>query len=314
MIPESNELRFETSTLCNYDCIICPREQLTRKKETMSFDLFKILFDKINKETAQYNTLTFPGMGEPLLDKSLNQKIEYAKKKDFTVLMLTNASLLTLDKFQELESLGLDSIRVSFYGDSPESYKKVHNVRDEGLFKRIKSTLTEICNIKKTTQILLTYNVVENSNDDLTDSWIHYWQYKADLLEVWRPHNWAVGKSYRPVQQDQLKTCGRPFKTPLQIQVDGTINMCCFDFDGKLLLGDLKTQSLREIFESPPFKKILKCHTAGVFEDSGLICENCDQRNADKSDVMIYNSKFNIEERVKKVSTTYSDISDSQSD
>jgi len=308
VIPESNELRFETSTLCNYDCIICPREQLTRKKETMSFDLFKLLFDKINNETDQYNTLTFPGMGEPLLDKSLNQKIEYAKKKNFTVLMLTNASLLTLDKFKEFESLGLDSIRVSFYGNSPESYKKVHNITDEGLFKKIRDTLTDICKAKKTTQILLTYNVVENSNDALTDSWIQYWQDKADLLEVWRPHNWAVGKSYRPVQETQLKTCGRPFKTPLQVQVDGTINMCCFDFDGKLLLGDLKTQTLDEIFRSEPFNKILLHHTSGDFKNSGLICENCDQRNADKSDVMIYNSKFNIEERVQKVSTTYSDI------
>ena len=308
MIPESNELRFETSTKCNYDCIICPRELLTRKKETMSFELFKILFDKINSETDQYNTLTFPGMGEPLMDTTLNQKIEYAKKQNFTVLMLTNASLLTLKRFKELESLGLDSIRVSFYGNSPESYKKVHNVNDEGLFAKIKATLTEICSIKKTTQVLLTYNVVENSNDALTDSWISYWQDKADLLEVWRPHNWAVGKSYRPVQQNQLKTCGRPFKTPLQVQVDGTINMCCFDFDGKLLLGDLKLQSLREIFDAAPFKNIVQCHTTGDFRDSGLICENCDQRNSDKSDVMIYNSRFDITERVKQVSTTYSDI------
>ncbi|HDK16850.1 MAG TPA: radical SAM/SPASM domain-containing protein [Nitrospirae bacterium] len=310
MIPESTELRFETSTQCNYDCIICPREQLTRKKETMSFELFKMLFDKINSETDQYNTLTFPGMGEPLLDKSLNQKIEYAKKKNFTVLMLTNASLLTLDKFKEFESLGLDSIRVSFYGNSPESYKKVHNVTDEGLFEKIRDTLTEICRIKSTTQLLLTYNVVKDNNDSLTDSWIDYWKDKADLLEVWRPHNWGTSKSYRPVQQEKLKTCGRPFNTPLQVQVDGTVNMCCFDFDGKLLLGDLKNQSLKEIFESPEFNKILGCHKTGDFKGSGLICENCDQRNADKSDVMIYNSKFDIKERVKSVSTTYAKVID----
>jgi hypothetical protein len=276
----------------------------------MSFELFKMLFDKINKETDQYNTLTFPGMGEPLLDKSLNQKIEYAKKKNFTVLMLTNASMLTVDKFKEFEGLGLDSVRVSFYGNSPESYKKVHNVSDEGLFERIKGTLTEICRVKKTTQILLTYNVVENSNDALLDSWIQYWQDKADLLEVWRPHNWAVGKSYRPVQQKQLKSCGRPFKTPLQVQVDGTINMCCFDFNGELLLGDLKTQTLKEIFHAPAFRKIVECHTTGNFKGSELICENCDQRNADKSDVMVYNSKFDIKERVKSVSTTYTKVID----
>jgi hypothetical protein len=86
--------------------------------------------------------------------------------------------------------------------------------------------------------------------------------------------------------------------------------MCCFDFDGQLLLGDLKTQTLEEIFESSMFNKILKHHTTGDYTKSELICEDCDQRNVDKSDVMIYNSKFDIKERVKKVSTTYQEIAD----
>lgn len=308
MIPKNNELRFEVTTKCNYNCIICPREKLTRKKETMSFEMFRMLFDKINQETDQYDTLTFPGLGEPLLDKTLNKKIEYAKNKKFHVLILTNASLLSVDRFKELEDLGVDSIRVSFYGNTTESYASVHGVRNKNLFEKIRDNLTEICKIKKRTQVLLTYNVVENNNDSYVSSWITYWNDKADLLEVWHPHNWVDGRDYRKVQKEKLKTCGRPFKTPLQVQVDGTVNMCCFDFDGKLLLGDLKTQSLEEIFESPMFNKIEQCHLTGDFENSGLICENCDQRNADKSDVMVYNSKFDIQERVKKVSTTYTDV------
>ena len=56
------------------------------------------------------------------------------------------------------------------------------------------------------------------------------------------------------------------------------------------------------------FKTIENCHKTGNYEGSGLICENCDQRNEDKSDVMIYNSKFDIKDRVGKVSTTYRDI------
>jgi hypothetical protein len=75
-----------------------------------------------------------------------------------------------------------------------------------------------------------------------------------------------------------------------------------------LLLGDLRTQTLEEIFESSMFNKILRHHTSGDYRGSGIICENCDQRNVEKTDAMIYNSKYGIEERVKKVSTTYADI------
>ena len=307
MIPKNNDIRFETTTKCNYNCVICPRDKITRKIETMGFDLFKKLFDKINRETNQYNTLTFPGLGEPLLDETLDKKIEYAKKrkKDISVLILTNASLLTPKRFKELEGLGVTSVRASFYGNDPESYSQVHGVKDKDLFNRVRKNLVIMSQIKTSTELILTFNVVDKVNKHSVEEWIDFWKDKADLIEVWRPHNWVDGRNFRKVQKEKLKTCGRPFKGPLQVQADGTVNMCCFDFDGKLTLGDLKTQSLKEIFSSSLYKKIIKCHKSGNFKDSSLICENCDQRNKNKSDVMIYNSKFNINERVKMISTTY---------
>ncbi|MBI4309141.1 MAG: SPASM domain-containing protein, partial [Candidatus Omnitrophica bacterium] len=95
----------------------------------------------------------------------------------------------------------------------------------------------------------------------------------------------------------------------LQVQVAGTVNMCCFDYDGKLTFGDLKTQSLKEVFETQAFKKIHHCHTTGDYKGSGLLCENCDQLNADKSDVMVYSTKFDdLRERVRLTSTAYSKL------
>ena len=307
MIPESNEIRIEVTTKCNYNCVICPREKLTRKLETMDFETFRFLFDKIIAETSQYDTLTFPGMGEPLMDESLDEKIIYAKKMGFTVLMLTNGSFLNVERFRRLQEIGTDSIRVSMYGDSHETYSAVHGV-NSNMYERVKHNLTEISAMKSTTQLLLTYNEVDGHNEETLKSWVQYWDDKADLIEVWRPHNWGDSMHFRDVQQEKLKTCGRPYNTPLQVQVDGTVNMCCFDYNGTLLLGDLRTQSLKEIFESPMYHKIENCHRTGEYQGSGLICENCDQRNADKSHVMSYNSKFDISERVQKVSTTYRDV------
>lgn len=308
MIPVNSEIRFEPTTKCNYRCTICCHDKLSRKLETMSLDTFKLLLDKIIGQTAQYKFCTFSGFGEPLLDDALVGKIEYARKKSFEVLMLTNASLLSPGKFKKLNELGVTSVRISFYGDSPEVYKKVHGIRRSDIFHGLKKMLTEICEMRRDTKIILTYNIEKGINEDDIKQWIEYWKDRADLVEVWRPHNWVDGKAYRKVQKVKLSTCGRPFSGPLQVQVDGTVNMCCFDFDGKLTLGDLRTQDLQDIFRSPLFNKIIRCHETGDFENSNLICENCDQRNTDKTDVMIYNSKFDIEERVKKVSTTYQSI------
>lgn len=308
MIPKSSEIRFETTTKCNYNCIICPREQFIRKKETMSFEKFQFLLQKIIHETSQYDTVTFSGFGEPLLDPTLDEKIRLVKKNNLKPLILSNGSLLSVKRFRELEQIGVKSIRISFYGMSPESYAGIHGLLDPARFEKVKSALTEIAEIRTSTDIILTYNVVEGVNDKDTRKWIDYWKDRVDLIEVWKPHNWVDGRHCREIQNEKLKTCGRPWNTPLQVQVDGTVNMCCFDYNGKLLLGNLNTQTLDQIFSSENFRKILFCHERGDFSGSHLICETCDQRNANKNDVMVYNSKFRIEDRIDKVSTTYSDL------
>lgn len=310
MIPKSDDMRFEVTTRCNYNCQICPRDKITRKIETMSFELFKRLFDKIRQETSQYNTLTFPGMGEPLLDKTLDKKIEYAKKqiRNLDVLVLTNGFFLTPKRFKELENLGVNSARISFYGLDPLSYSMMHGVNSTALFKQVANNLVRISQIKTSTKLLLTLNVLDEVNGHSVEEWIRFWKDKADLIEVWRPHNWVYGRNYRPIQKSKLKTCGRPFRGPLQIQVDGTVNMCCFDFDGKLTIGDLKTESLKEIFSSALYRKIAACHKTGDFGRSGLICKDCDQRNKDRRNIIVYNSKFDYKERVRTISTTYKKI------
>lgn len=308
MIPKSNEIRVEVTTHCNYNCIICPREQLTRKLETMSYDLFVQIMDRILSETAQYDTVSFPGMGEPLLDMNIEEKIRYVKKKGLAVNILTNASMLTPERFITLQDIGVDSIRVSMYGLTREAYSAVHRTGSTKTYDKIMRNLEEICRLRNKTQVLLTYNVIDGVNDDGFEDWVEYWKGKVDLLEVWRPHNWGNTMSYRAVQEVKLPSCGRPFNTPLQVQADGTVNMCCFDYNGELLLGDLKTMSLEEIFSSPAYDKISTCHKSGDYADSGLLCEQCDQRNADKSNVMVFNSKFDIEQRVHLFSTNYSRI------
>ena len=312
MIPPNNDMRFEVTTRCHYHCVICPREELTRKKETMSLELFKQLFDKIVAETDQYTTLSFPGMGEPLLDDTLEDKIAYARsvRPSLDVLILTNGSRMTPERFKRLEGVGVASMRVSIYGHDPDTYCAVHGIKDRDMFERVKGYILKALAVRDRTKVLLTLNVVKGCNDSIVQDWIDFWKDRADLVEVWYPHNWGATRHYRDVQQAKLKTCGRPFNGPLQVQVDGTVNMCCFDFDGKLIIGDLKTQALTEVFSSDAYHRITEHHVSGDFAGSQLICEHCDQRNANKADVMIFDSKFDIEERVKMTSTTYTKVTE----
>ena len=315
MIPKSNEIRFEVTTRCNHHCVMCPRDELYRKKELMSFDSFKFYLDKIRQEADQYECVTFSGFGESTLDPGLMQKIEYARKLGYRVYLLTNGTLLTKEKFLKMNELGVDSVRISIHGNTESAYLKTHGLHKESFFHRVQIAINEFVQVPgRRTKVILTFVETEHNRSNI-DDFINYWRERVDLIEAWRPHNWVDGRGYREIQENgKLNTCGRPENGPLQIQVDGTVNMCCFDFNGQLLLGDLKTQSLQEIFSDAPFQNLMKCHRLGDYAGSGLICENCDQRNKLQSgrEIMIYNSKYDPDIRVNQYSTTYTDVDPSQ--
>jgi len=274
----------------------------------MSFSKFKFILDKIKSETNQYSVLTFAGMGEPLLDNSLTKKINYAKKLGFYVIVLTNASMLSVNRFRDLKKSVVDNIRISLFGNTSKSFMSMHGLNNKFLFGKIKKNISEILKIRKNVKIILTYNVLYGINEKTLKEWIAYWKNKVDLIEVWKPHNWIYAKDYRVLQKSRLKTCGRPFMGPLQVQVDGTVNMCCFDFNGKLFLGDMRNMSLKEIFSSSNYNYIRRTHTLGFIDKSKLICRKCDQLNKNKKNIMIYNSRFDISKRVLCLSTTYRSI------
>lgn len=286
MIPKCQELRFETTLTCYMHCEFCPRDQLTRKAPNMSLDKFKFYLDKILDESDQYTICSFSGFGEPTMDFNINEKIRYAVERGLEVNVLMNAELLTAGKLEVFHCLGVNTVRASYNNDS------------------IQEKMLDIASVAGSLKLVLTRI---QQDEDLTE-WIKFWEPKVHMVEVWKPHNWCDGKSYRKLDDDKAGTCGRPFTGPLQIQVDGTVNMCCFDFDGKLTLGDLNTQSLEEIFDSELATKIRKHHLDASFENSGLICERCDQRNKNKDDILVYSSKYTKQERINKLSTSLLDI------
>ena len=300
-MTQTNEARIENCTLCNYKCVFCPHSTtFTRKKEIMSFELFSTI---INKLPSQITDITISGFGEPFLDKGLLNKIRLARKKNYDVHVVTNGSLLTESIIDELLQLEVSDIRISFHSVNRSTYKNITGTNN----KNYETVLHSIGYIWKNkgakTQLIITADVV-GSVDEEVSMLREVFDGKVDLLEVWKPHNWVDWGSYRDGERVK-QTCGRPFNGPLQIQVDGTINMCCFDYNGELEIGDLKTQTLDEIYSSKMYNKIVSFHKGNKMDY--LICNECDQLR-DVGSIVYYNNKYKEEDRVGKLSTSYKKI------
>ena len=300
MIPITNEVRIETSTKCNLSCVFCPHStQFKRKKEIMSYNMFCTILDKIKLEKSTIDTVTISGFGEAFLDNTILDKIEYARSKGYKVLVLTNGTLLTPFIINSLESLGIESLRISLHTTNQYNYKKITK---SNLCNKVVSSIDNI--IDSNLKLIISCEIIDINKNDINDI-VEKYKEKVYLIEMWKPHNWVTAYNYRN-KTPLVKTCGRPFNGPIQIQIDGTINMCCFDFNGELLLGNFLKNSLQYIFNDKPFKEIESFHHGNSIISS-LICKNCDQRS-NSSENIVYNSKFSKTERIHLTSTNYKEI------
>ena len=54
---------------------------------------------------------------------------------------------------------------------------------------------------------------------------------------------------------------------------DGRVSLCCADFDGRTVLGDLSTSSIKEIWNAEPYRARPAAHLESGGPD---ICRSCD--------------------------------------
>jgi len=297
----TNEVRIETSTQCNYRCVFCPHSTtFTRKHEFMSLRTFKFIVDKIKVELPEITDITISGFGEAFLpwDYHSVDRIRYAKDAGFKIHVLTNGHYFSHPIIDQVAEIGVEEVRISLHAIDWQTYKKLTNA-PMYMYNKVIWNINRI--IEETDiNLVLTFEIIEGINDDQIEDIIKLYGDHA-TLEMWRPHNWVDTFKYRKLPIIR-STCGRPFNGPYQIQVDGTVNMCCFDYNGILLLGDFVTQTMEEIFNDAAYLNLKKYHEYGILK--GYICHTCDQRKSLDS-AYVYNNKFTKEERLYKTSTNY---------
>jgi organic radical activating enzyme len=303
------EVRYEVTDHCKATCIMCPRDKHEHGREHGIMDQAKYerSIDEVAKLGAKKVVLT--GFGEPMLDKRLEQKIAYAKSKGLSTYFITNASALTPVRSQKLLNAGLDEMRVSFYGMRPETYNAVMQGLD---FERTKKGVLEFLRLRdeigKKTRVQMSYlELKENASD--TGAFREFWEPRVNAIEIWKPHNFGDGRDYRTRLDDSAKTsCGRPENGPLQIQWNGEVIPCCYDYNNQIILGNAFETPVLELLNGPKYRLLRYAHRMKKF---GMFpyCDQCDQL-LPHADALVYTNRHNLpaEEAVKLSNTDLYDL------
>jgi len=292
----NSEVRIENSSLCNAKCTICPRKSFARPKMTMDNLSFAKLVNQAHGLGAEL--ISIFGYGEPLMDEDVAWKTSYVTNLEMDTFITTNAALLNTDMAYDLLKAGLTHIRFSVHGTF-ENYEKVHkglkfNVVIRNIFNFIK--VNEVV-FDKQCEVSVT---VIPMHGETVDEIRKFWDGKVDYLEIWEPHNFTQGKTFRKKNRG-LKSCNRPHSGPVQINSDGTMMVCCFDYNGELTVGCTNVDSIEDILKGEAYNTIREKHWEGDL--SGLICEGCDQLNVESESPLLYSSR-DPECKIGKTSST----------
>ena len=301
------EVRYEVTDHCNANCVMCPRESHTRQHGIMDQGQYERSIDEVAALGAEQVVLT--GFGEPMLDRQLEDKIRYAKSKGLRTYIITNGSALTPRRASRLLLAGLDEMRVSFYGMGPGTYNAVMRGLDfDRTIKNLMHFLAVRQTLKTDCKVQLSYLVLPENEEDV-DEFLRFWEPKVDAIEVWKPHNFGDGKDFR-ARQGEKRTCGRPENGPLQIQWDGTVIPCCYDYNNQIQLGNAFEDTVPDILKGEAYEDLRDAHRKGEFHRYPY-CDQCDQL-LEHSDALVYTNRHDLppSEAVKLSNTDLYNLAD----
>jgi len=265
---------------CNARCTMCGIDFKKKKKEFLSEELF----EKIVRELSQYaEYLERVGLYvdcEPLLDPDLAHKIEKLKKIGIRKTYLnSNASLMDSERAEELIRAGLDMIYITIDSMVPERYESIRrglkfdNVyRNTVEFIRLRDKLNP--NLMIRIQMIL-----QDINRDEAEAFLEHWKpmaSKIDQVTVRQPHNWGSAIDIEVPEDKKLINrfpCIALWST-LGIHSNGDVNLCCIDFANSVPLGNVRQQSIAEIWRGDKLRQIRQIHLQGKRAKIS-ICNGC---------------------------------------
>jgi radical SAM protein with 4Fe4S-binding SPASM domain len=204
------------------------------------------------------------------MDRDLVKRVEYAKKKGLKrVKIFSNGSLLTADKAKELIDAGLDEIKISFDGATKQEFERIRF----GLsFDRVVANIKELVKIRDRSKSSLKIKVACCSTSD-KDATMRSLENCVDGFSFDKVHNWADSDINHAVKSSIRMPCSRLWRT-FTVLSNGSVALCCLDYEGKVVLGDTNEKSIFEIWHNEHYKKIRLLHKTAQ-QDQIAICRNC---------------------------------------
>lgn len=256
-------LRLESTNHCNFACTFCPHPTMVRPKGFMSEEMIYRLLDEAGE--MGFKMLDLRNFGEPLMDKRLAQFAKHARSVGFSKIYIhTNGHPLRAQRLDEWGEAGITDVNLSL-SPKREFAETRPDVPVEKFFTNIEKLVADkpkFMNILSVDYIRTGFSTAEEEKEFV--DWLNALGIPKRIdIEL---HNWAVG------EDTSHYACHRLWSS-VTVLWDGRVALCCLDYEGDYVLGDMNEISLKELVNSETYVQIRKNHLEGKFLAK---CASCD--------------------------------------
>ncbi|MFQ5739209.1 MAG: radical SAM/SPASM domain-containing protein [Acidobacteriota bacterium] len=273
-----DQVYVELTNVCNARCTICATPAMKRKRDIMPMPLFRKIVDECGRHRAR-KILPFLH-GESLLIPNVLDYFRYVRRASpFTHLNLTtNGSRLSADLAEQIlrENL-LDSLIVSIDGGDKETFEKIRlNLDYDEVRSNVRRFLQRRKELNKSRPTVSVAMVTVEENKHTRQKLKEAWS-EADQVRFSVYFNWAGKLQNKDRTPNKINFCER-LQHYITILADGRVAMCCFDSEAEYKVGDVRQQSIHEVWHSDAFNEKRQLLYNLNFDQMGL-CAGCDYIN-----------------------------------
>lgn len=280
-------VRIEPASSCNLRCIHCPTGLGVAPKGIMQRELFEKIASELKSFSDELSTVVLYHGGEPLLNKNLIDYIKVLKvvgvKKVKTV---TNGKLLTDELCLQLVKSGLDEIEISLDGVSGEDSD---SLRLKSNSKEVLDAVQKLLDFRSQEESDLRISVAtvqfvddyfrsfEKVGNSPTPKWLESrFPHGINIKSCWGVQ-WPGGypEAFSVIHHEPILStpqgCSMLDET-ITIRANGDVVLCCYDLTSLLVIGNVKSAGILEIWNSQNYENIREDFKAGRYSEP---CKSC---------------------------------------
>ncbi len=290
IFKKPSQVILETTNVCNLNCPYCmvgmqnelvskhgnaAHDLMSRHIGFMSKETFNVVRQELNKFGIRKVYLHF--QGEPFLNKFTPEFASALKKDNFEVGIFTNGQAFNEKNIEELAMAKIDLIRFSVDGATAETYQQN---RVGGKFEKVYENMKKVAlaHKGKKTRIEWQFLALQNNEHEIE---------KAESMAMELGIKFFV-KGFRVTDPDlaplndlykskfMIKPCTDIYHQ-VGIYWNGDVVPCCYDVDGKKIMGNLLKSSLTEIWNSKKYASFREGVNgyAKSPDSEPTLCNNC---------------------------------------